>query len=39
MSKLSGHKNITKQAVDELVRSNKEHSVIGNLRSMSSFYT
>lgn len=35
MSKLKGHKNITKQAVDELVRSNKEHSVIGNLHSMA----
>jgi hypothetical protein len=39
MSKLSGHKNITKQAVDELVRLNKEHSVIGNLRSMSLKYS
>ena len=35
MSKLSGHKNITNQAVDELVRSNEEHSVIGNLHSMA----
>jgi hypothetical protein len=35
MSKLEGHKNITKQAVDELVRSNEEHSVIGNLRRMA----
>jgi hypothetical protein len=35
MSKLNGHKNITKQAVDELVRSNEEHSVIGNLRNMA----
>jgi len=39
MSKLSGHKNITNQAVDELVRSNKEHSVIGNLHSMALKYS
>jgi len=39
MSKLSGHKNITNQAVNELVRSNKEHSVISNLRSMSLKYS
>ena len=35
MSKLKGHKNITRQAVDELVRSNEGHSVIGNLQSMA----
>jgi len=39
MSKLKGHKNITNQAVDELVRSNKEHSVIGNLHSMALKYS
>ena len=35
MSKLKGHKNITRQAVDELVNSNNDHSVIGNLRHMA----
>ena len=35
MSKLTGHKNITRQAVDELVRSNEGHSVIGNLQRMA----
>ncbi len=35
MSKLEGHKNITKQAIDELVRSSEEHSVIGNLHRMA----
>lgn len=31
MSKLTGHKEITKQAVNELVDSNSQHSVIANL--------
>jgi hypothetical protein len=35
MSKLKGHKNITRQAVDELINSNNDHSVIGNLRHMA----
>ena len=35
MSKLEGHKKITRQAVDEIMRSNEEHSVIGNLHRMA----
>jgi len=35
MSKLTGHKEITRQAVDELVNSGAEHPVIANLRHMA----
>ena len=35
MSKLKGHKEITRQAVNELINSDPEHSVIANLHHMS----
>ncbi|MFT4765361.1 MAG: hypothetical protein ACI9OH_002470 [Oleispira sp.] len=35
MSKLTGHKEITKQAVNELINSNSQHSVIANLHHMA----
>ncbi len=39
MSKLTGHKEITKQAVNELVNSNSQHSVIANLHQMALRYS
>ena len=39
MSKLTGHKEITKQAVNELVNSNSQHSVIANLNQMALRYS
>lgn len=38
MSKLKGHKEITRQAVNEIVNSNENNSIIKNLHSMALEY-